>query len=207
MVHYYDGRVKDNPGIYAAVLDLDVGTKDLQQCADAVMRLRAEYLFSIGRKEGIHFQLTNGFVAAFDKWMQGYRIAFTRNHTQWIKNAQPAADHAALRRYLDFVYSYAGSLSLSRELIPVKWEDMQPGDVLIIGGTPGHAETVMDMAVNGRGQKVFLLSQSYMPAQEIQVLENPLNAEISPWYQLDEAPYTIKTPQYDFSTSNLMRWP
>ena len=80
------------------------------------------------------------------------------------------------------------------------------GDVLIIGGTPGHAETVMDMAVDKQGRKVFLLSQSYMPAQEIQVLENPSNPGISPWYELWEAPYMVQTPEYSFRTSDLKRW-
>jgi hypothetical protein len=83
---------------------------------------------------------------------------------------------------------------------------MLPGDVLIIGGSPGHAETVMDMAEDDRGRKVFLLSQSYMPAQDIQILENPSNTDISPWYHLKEAPYTVRTPQYDFRTTDLKRW-
>ena len=64
----------------------------------------------------------------------------------------------------------------------------------------------MDMAEDDHGHKIFMLSQSYMPAQDIQILENPSDPGISPWYQLKDAPYTIRTPQYDFSTSNLMRW-
>lgn len=206
VVHYYNGEAKEGTGVYAAVLDLDIGNKDLQQCADAVMRLRAEYLFAAGRPDDIHFRLTNGFLAGFAKWAQGYRVAVAGNSTSWQKAALPAADHKSLRSYLDFVYAYAGSLSLSKELKPVSWTDMQPGDVLIIGGSPGHAETVMDMAEDEHGDKVFLLSQSYMPAQDIQVLENPSNADISPWYQLKQAPYTVRTPEYDFTTADLKRW-
>ncbi|MEJ7666646.1 MAG: DUF4846 domain-containing protein [Hymenobacter sp.] len=36
----YNGRLKDNQTVVAAaVVDIDPGTQDLQQCADAVMRL------------------------------------------------------------------------------------------------------------------------------------------------------------------------
>ncbi|MBC7936497.1 MAG: hypothetical protein H7Y86_14200, partial [Rhizobacter sp.] len=45
-VYLYDGSVKPNQSAQFAVLDISVGNKDLQQCADAVMRLRAEYFFS-----------------------------------------------------------------------------------------------------------------------------------------------------------------
>src|SRR5215216_2798811 len=45
-VHLYNGQLKRNQSAQFAVVDIPVGDKDLQQCADAVMRLRAEYLFS-----------------------------------------------------------------------------------------------------------------------------------------------------------------
>ena len=45
-VKLYNGAVKPNYNIYDAVVDLKIGKKDLHQCADAVMRLRAEYLWS-----------------------------------------------------------------------------------------------------------------------------------------------------------------
>ncbi|MDR3713868.1 MAG: DUF4846 domain-containing protein [Puia sp.] len=43
-VYLYDGSRKQNQSAQFAVLDISVGKEDLQQCADAVMRLRAGYL-------------------------------------------------------------------------------------------------------------------------------------------------------------------
>jgi hypothetical protein len=37
----YNGAPKFRQDVHAAVIDIDVGTRDLQQCADATMRLRA----------------------------------------------------------------------------------------------------------------------------------------------------------------------
>jgi hypothetical protein len=42
-----------------AVMDLPVGNKDLQQCADAIMRLRAEYLYRPGQFNSIRFYDNN----------------------------------------------------------------------------------------------------------------------------------------------------
>jgi len=43
-VKYYDGSTKINRNVYCSVIDQDIDPVDLQQCADAVMRLRGEYL-------------------------------------------------------------------------------------------------------------------------------------------------------------------
>lgn len=53
-VYYYNGELKPNTDVYVSVLNIDVGNKDLQQCADAVIRLRAEYLYGQKRYNEIH---------------------------------------------------------------------------------------------------------------------------------------------------------
>jgi hypothetical protein len=43
----HTGAQKWRQDVHAGVVDIDVGQRDLQQCADAVMRLRAEWLYSL----------------------------------------------------------------------------------------------------------------------------------------------------------------
>ena len=79
------------------------------------------------------------------------------------------------------------------------------GDVLIQGGHPGHAVIIVDEVEDSQtGNRLFLLAQSYMPAQEVQILNNPNNQAISPWYQLQEG--TIRTPEWTFYSSDLRRF-
>jgi hypothetical protein len=201
----YDGQVK-RAQVHEAVIKLDVGTRDLQQCADACMRLRAEYLFKQKKYSEIHFNFTNGWRADYTKWMEGYRITVNRNKCIWQKQTTADSSYPTFRKYLDKVFSYAGTLSLSKELNSVKLEDIKAGDIFIYGGTPGHAVIVVDVAINEiSGKKVFMIAQSYMPAQEIHVLKNPNDPSISPWYELEENQNLI-TPEWTFETASLKRF-
>ena len=205
-VLYFDGTTKPNRNVYEAVVDLPIGRQDLHQCADAVMRLRADYFYSQKQYDKIHFNFTNGFRADFSKWTAGYRIAIKGNKTSWIKTAKPSDSYETYWKYLEKVFMYAGTASLEKELKPINALDIKIGDVFIKGGFPGHAVIVVDMAVNPKNnQKIMLLAQSYMPAQEIQILKNPNNSSLSPWYAVDFGT-SLQTPEWTFSSSQLKRF-
>ena len=205
-VLYYNGEVKPNDEVYAAVVDLPIGKKDLHQCADAVMRLRADYLYAQKRYEDIHFNFTNGFRVDYSEYIKGKRIVVQGNKTYWKQSASPSNTSYDFNRYKEQIYMYAGTLSLSKELVPVKIENMQIGDVFIQGGSPGHAVIVVDMVENNQGGKMFMLAQSYMPAQEIQILVNPKDSKISPWYSLGDW-LDLYTPEWNFTDEDLKRFP
>ena len=183
-VYLYNGQLKGNQSAQYAVLDIPIGNKDLQQCADAVMRLRAEYFYRDRRYSQIWFADNSG---------KKYVCPANVNAKQF-------------EQYLEKVYAWCGTLSLEKQLkkVPV-FGDIQPGDVLIKGGSPGHAVTVMDVAINAAGEKIYLLSQSYMPAQSIHILKNPMDEALSPWYKAgNEA--VIETPEWSFTRQQLRRW-
>lgn len=204
-VHLYNGKLKYRQDVHAAVLDIDAGKRDLQQCADAIMRLRAEFLFKEKRYDEIHFKFTNGFNATYSKWRKGYRISVKGNHTSWVKSASPSDSYTSFRKYLVMIFSYAGTLSLEKELLPVAISELQIGDIFIQGGSPGHAIIVVDMANNSKGEKVILLAQSYMPAQEIHILNNFNNTNLSPWYNATNL-QSLVTPEWTFSKDAIRRF-
>ena len=98
---------------------------------------------------------------------------------------------------------FAGTASLEKELKPKNIKEIEIGDVFIRGGHPGHAVIVVDLCIDEKGGKAFMLAQSYMPAQEIQILKNPRNSKTSPWYKLSELSDVVETPEWDFSKDQL----
>lgn len=190
-----------------AVIDIDVGQEDLQQCADAIIRFYAEYLFSKNDLDNITFDLTNGDAVGFRKWISGYRPLVSGNTVTWHKRAASDSSYDTFRAYLKFIFAYAGTYSLSQETQRIEnHRDMVIGDIFIQGGFPGHAVLVTDMATNPKtGKKVFLLSQSYMPAQDIHVLKNLNAPDLNPWYQLDFGDH-LYTPEWIFTKEDLKKF-
>ena len=232
-VRYYNGEEKQNSNgrnniISVGVLKYDlVGTfsknkerpADLQQCADACIRLWAEYLW----EHKMYDKNAPGFVFSYKKWAEGYRVHFDKNwKASWSKDAGVDYSYTTFRKYLSLVFTYCGTATLAKEMMPVKSTDIQPGDILIWGGSPGHAVTVMDVLRNKQtGKLKVMFSQSYMPAQEIEILANnednyrwtekyTKGMWFSPWFEIDEEKSpVINTPQWTFDLSDgakFMRW-
>lgn len=205
-VYLYNGQLKYNQEAQYAVIDIDVGNRDLQQCADATMRLRAEYLFESGEYDKIQFHFTSGHLAKWSKYAEGYRAKISGSNVTWVKTAKKDTSHPNFRKYMNLVFSYCGTQSMSKEVEQVAAIDIEPGHVFHQTGYPyGHAVTVMDVAVDSLGNKRFLLSQSYMPAQSIHILNNPNDSELSPWYAIKEGE-SLTTPEWTFPPNSLKRW-
>lgn len=180
-VYLYNGQPKYNQSAQYAVLNISVGNKDLQQCADAVMRLRAEYLSQ-----------------------QQKPICFADNAGK--KYCWEQYKHRGWQAYLETVFGMCGTISLEKELKPKDWKNLAVGDVLIKGGSPGHAVIVMDVARHkSTGKIIFLLAQSYMPAQDIHVLHNLNDKKLSPWYR-EPSGEKLATPEWTFYATQLRSW-
>jgi hypothetical protein len=175
-VYLFNGEKKANQNAQYAVLDVSVGDRDLQQCADAVMRLRAEYLYDT--KQNMSFRT-----------VQGKYVPFNGNN------------RGQLMKYMDFIFTTCNSYSLERQMMPTPIHKIKIGDVLIKGGFPGHVVIVVDMAVNAKGEKLMMLAQSFMPAQDIHILKGPID-EV--WYPVREG--EIKTPEWIFDSSQAKTW-
>ena len=206
LVKLYNGEAKPNNQVYDAVVDLEIGKKNLHQCADAIMRLRASYHWENQQYEKIHFNFTNGFRVDYTEWIKGNRMVVKGNKSYWTSAKSPSNTYSDFWEYMELIFTYAGTLSLSKELDKVDISNMKIGDIFIQGGSPGHAVIVVDMCMESKtGKKLFLLAQSYMPAQEIHILKNPKNSNISPWYEVKSGQDLI-TPEWTFLPHDLKRF-
>lgn len=187
-VKEFDGTIKPNYQTYLAVVDLPIGNQNLHQCADAVMRLRADYLFSQSRFNAISFLQVSGKTLTYSTWLAGR-----------------TPDKTNLWKYMEAVFNTANTTSLNQQLTGKPIKSLEVGDVFITGpqngGKYGHAIIVVDKCQNKEGKVKFMLAQSYMPAQELQILDNPSNPGC-PWYELDFG-QTLDTPEWDFTNSQL----
>lgn len=206
-VYLYNGIPKPDQNVQYSVLDIEIGKKDLIQCADAVIKLRSDFLFQHHRYDDLNFAATSGDSVSFLSWLNGIRWKEQGRRLIPYQVTKRVIDtRKEYNRFMEIVFSYCGTYSLSKELNRVaEIDSIQPGDVFIEGGFPGHALTVMSVARNAGGERIFLLSQGYMPAQDIHILKNYDDPGLSPWYGIKKA-FPLVTPQWKFERGSLRRW-
>ncbi len=204
-VKSYLGRVvlpADHPNL-AAVVAIDVGDADLQQCADSVIRLHAEWLYAQGRRDQ-SYRAASGAAMPFARWARGERMVPNGMGFAWKASARADGGRAAFRRWLDGVFAFANTGSLARDAEPVAPDDLRPGDFVVQPGSPGHAVLVLDVARAG-DRRALLLGQGFMPAQSFQVLRP---AEGAAWFLVEPGATALETPFWRaFSWKALRRFP
>lgn len=183
----YRGKPISDQKSHVAVLDIDVGKKNLQQCADAIIRLRAEYLWRRELKDQIAFKFTSGHNYAWSAYSEGIRPEVKGNQVNFKSAASSDDYYEAFRKYLDIVFMYAGTISLHRDMKYVERKsEYRIGDVLVHPGSPGHAVIIVDKAKNTKGESIYLLAQGYTPAQSVHIVKSG-HSGISPWFKIPQS--------------------
>ena len=185
---YFNGKLALGQYYGYAVLDLPMLAKT-EQCADAVMRMRAEYLWSKGQYGSIHFHSVSG-----------KKQIYSGN-----------ADRKAFEKYLRGVFDNSNTTSLRREMKPKAVENIAPGDVFVYEspgtGYYGHAVLVVDVAINKKtGQKAIMLAQSSTPALTMHIIRDFLHPILSPWVVLEDATDGLFVSGIKFKMADLRTW-
>jgi|TARA_R110000744_G_scaffold97170_1_gene187827 hypothetical protein len=191
--------------VYVAKFDYDIGKKNLHQCADAAIYLNAKYHYSTGNLHNIKYHFNNGTPYYFSTYKENILPKYYGDKQKFI-NKKPSSNKRKIDGYLEIIWMYAGSYSLEKyDTYQVNINDIQPGDIFIYGGFPGHVVSVVDVIVNKNGNKKFMLAQSYMPAQDQHILLNP-RKEFSVWHDLVSNENEIITNGGNFNKTQLRRF-
>lgn len=204
IINYDDSKYFWQGG-HIGILELPVPKNGLQQCADALIRIRSEWLWETDRKDDIGFNFTSGHYCSWNAYAEGYRPTIKGNKVTFHKTASANSSEENFYNYLNLIYMYSGTLSLYNELEPVKDTDLRIGDMLIKGGSPGHIVMICDEVINDKGETLYLLFQGNTPAQSVHVVKNLEDATISPWYQLKDNA-VIPVSNYTFESAKFVRF-
>ncbi|MDT0556524.1 DUF4846 domain-containing protein [Patiriisocius hiemis] len=202
----YDG----NPYVYQSghvgVLEVPVPSNGLQQCADALIRLRAEYLWDTNRKDDIGFNFTSGHYCSWKKYSEGYRPKINGSKVSFHRTASRDTSKQNFYKYLNLIYTYAGTQSLYDELPKITNKaNVEVGDMLIYPGSPGHVIMVVDKITALDGDILFIFAQGNTPAQSVHILKNLSDNSISPWYDIEMNQY-LEIPTYYFNKTQFIRF-
>ena len=201
----YDGRAISSVNA-AAVYTLSLPEKDLQQCADTVIRLWSEYFYATKQYDRIAFTYSNGFRTNYTDWSNGWRYVSCINWTVRMKLAGKDDSLQQMRNYLQSVMNYAGTLSLEAESHPITVQEARTGDIICKGGAPGHVVMIVDEAENAAGERCFLLAQGFMPSQSAHIIAG-YGDQADPWYtEAELSADPIRLSCYTFGAESIRRW-
>lgn len=163
----------DRVAHHGRVVRLPLVPGDRQQCADSLIRLRAEWERSLGISPVFH--ATSGDPMGWQRYQDG-EIPYEKNGRIAWKTGKPGS----FEQYLARVFIWAGTASLhAYDTKPVT--SPRSGDMLIQPGYPGHAVLLLDVVSRG-SERLVLIGEGYMPAQNFHVELGPVGG----WWRWNE---------------------
>ena len=178
----FDGSAIDSP-YCAAVFDISVGDEGYQQCADSIIRLYSDYFYQKGQYDKITFQFSNGDECSYQRWRKGRRMLVLGDFSCEIPAALPDDSEQQYRNYLKEVMNYAGTLSLQKESSVISPDELRIGDFIC---NDTHVVMITDMAVNDKGEKVYLIGQSFIPAVCYHIITDLDGSVPTAWFTQDK---------------------
>ncbi len=189
----------------AAVVAIDVGAGDLQQSADAVVRLNAEWLWAQDEPGRISYRSVSKLDMPFSRWAKGQRLIASGPNVFWVLQSKPRdATYADFRQYIDAVMLWTNNISLAARATRITDpKQLAAGDFFLQTRGKGHAILVLDVAEKPTGERVALLGQALQnPAQSFHVIRP---GRETAWFSL-RPPNALLTPRSDqFSWAELER--
>jgi hypothetical protein len=190
----------------AAVVAIDVGAGDLQQSADAIVRLHAEWLWASDQPDALSYRSASKLDMPFSRWVKGQRLIASGPNVFWVLKSKPRTpDYDDFRQYIDAVMLWSNNVSLATRAEHVaNPAELRAGDFFVQARGRGHALLVLDVAQKPTGERLALLGQAlHSPAQSIHVMRL---GHATAWFSL-RPPNPVLTPRADeFSWADLERF-
>ena len=156
----------------AAVIDLDIQGRRLEQCMDILLRLHSSYFTEIRKQDSLAFPMPDGLMLPWKKWHRGWRPEFKGLHFYLAHKAVTDKSQQNFQSWLNEIYANIGSHTFYHYYKTIPLADFQIGDFIVRKNRKGHAVMILDMAVNPQGQKMVMVGQGDTPACEFYILKN-----------------------------------
>lgn len=175
-----------------AVLDMDLlGPQD---CADSVIRLRGDYLWSAGGADDLTLKYLSGDAIPWARWAEGCRpkLNLARSRVaRWDCGDTRTDGRDDFTAYLKNVMRYANSFALARDLTPIDPNDVGPGDVLTQpnpSGGIGHAAIVArTITCDDGATRRHLVVNGFLPPQSVHVIGRRTSfGALRPWFTISD---------------------
>ena len=138
-------------------------TSDIEQCADYCMRFWAEYHKAKNKMNDLYLFDYGG------------------------KRKYYKSEGKSYNAFLQWAFNYSNSSSIKNGSKEIAESELQPGDMFVQNETGGigHVSMIVDVCSNGKGEKLYLIGYSFMPAQEFHIEKATNEYGIEGWFTLE----------------------